>query len=112
MNDFFTALENAPAGTRRDLAETLAALRFGADGLLPVVAQCAATGQTLMLAWMNRDALRETLQSGRMAYFSRRRQTLWRKGETSGNIQELVSLSADCDGDALLAKVRQTGPAC
>lgn len=111
MHDFFAALENAPAGTRPDFQQTAAALRFD-GGLLPVVAQCADTGQTLMLAWMNREALDKTLQTGRMVYFSRRRNALWQKGETSGNIQTLVSLSADCDGDALLATVRQTGPAC
>ena len=111
MHDFFTALESAPAGNRPDLQKTLAALRFD-GGLLPVIAQCADTGQTLMLAWMNREALQKTLQTGRMVYFSRRRNALWQKGETSGNIQMLVSLAADCDGDALLAAVRQTGPAC
>lgn len=111
-DDFFTTLQTAPVGARRELQQTLAALRFDERGLLPVVVQCAASKQVLMMAWMNRKALAQTLQSGRMVYFSRSRQALWRKGDTSGNIQELLSLAADCDGDTLLAVVRQTGAAC
>lgn len=111
LNKFFAGLEGAPAGTRPDFQKTLAALRFD-GGLIPVAAQCADTGRLLMLAWMNREALQKTLQTGRMTYFSRTRNALWQKGETSGNIQNLVSLAADCDGDALLARVRQTGAAC
>ncbi|MGI9297551.1 MAG: phosphoribosyl-AMP cyclohydrolase [Gammaproteobacteria bacterium] len=110
--DFFADLESAAAGARRDLRRTIAALRFDRRGLLPVTAQCARSGRVLMQAWMNRDALDRTLACGRMTYFSRRKNALWQKGETSGNVQELVSLSADCDGDSLLAVVRQTGPAC
>lgn len=85
---------------------------FGADGLLPVVTQDAADGQVLMLAWANREALDATLQSGQAHYYSRSRQELWRKGATSGNTQEIVAVRLDCDGDALLYLVRQTGPAC
>lgn len=110
--DFFEALESAEDGERRALPETLSSLRFDARGLLPVVTQCADSGRVLMLAWMNMDALRATMRDGLMTYFSRRRGTLWRKGETSGNVQRLVSLSADCDGDSLLAVVHQTGSAC
>lgn len=87
-------------------------IRFDDKGLVPVIAQDAKTGAVLMLAYMNREALKETLETGKMCYYSRSRQCLWRKGETSGHVQELVSLSYDCDGDALLARVLQTGPAC
>jgi phosphoribosyl-AMP cyclohydrolase len=87
-------------------------VRFGPDGLIPAVAQQHDTGEVLMLAWMNADALAETLATGRVCYWSRSRQALWRKGETSGHTQRLVSLRLDCDGDALLLLVDQTGPAC
>ena len=90
----------------------LARIAFDADGLVPVVAQQHDTGEVLMLAWMNRDAVAETLASGRMCYWSRSRRTLWRKGETSGQVQHLIGLRLDCDGDALLALVDQTGVAC
>ena len=90
----------------------LAAVRFNADGLVPVIAQSAADGEVLMLAWMNRATLEETLTSGQVTYWSRSRQKVWRKGETSGHVQRLVSASVDCDGDTLLLKVDQTGPAC
>ena len=105
-------LEAAPTGTRVALDAVFDALRFDADGLLPAVAQHADSGEVLMFAWMNRAALRETLQSGRVCYFSRSRGSLWRKGETSGNIQQLKELRFDCDGDVILMKVDQTGPAC
>jgi phosphoribosyl-AMP cyclohydrolase len=88
------------------------ALRFGADGLVAAIAQQHDTGEVLMLAWMNADAVAETLASGRACYFSRSRQALWRKGETSGQVQRLVELRVDCDGDALLLLVDQTGVAC
>jgi phosphoribosyl-AMP cyclohydrolase len=87
-------------------------LRFNEAGLLPAVAQDAGTGEVLMLAWMNAEAVRRTLQTGRVTYWSRSRQNFWVKGETSGHVQELVELRVDCDADALLLKVRQTGPAC
>jgi phosphoribosyl-AMP cyclohydrolase len=93
-------------------AGVAAAVRFGADSLVPVVAQQHDTGEVLMLAWMNRDALEETLVTGRLCYWSRSRRQLWRKGETSGQTQRLVELRLDCDGDALLARVEQTGVAC
>ncbi len=105
-------LESAPTGTRVALDAVFDALRFDADGLLPAVAQHADSGEVLMFAWMNREALRETLQSGRVCYFSRSRRSLWRKGETSGNVQQLKELRFDCDGDVILMKVHQTGPAC
>lgn len=93
-------------------AEDIATLAFNADGLVPVVAQDEATGAVLMLAWANHDALLQSLETGRMTYWSRSRQALWAKGETSGHTQRLVSLAADCDRDAVLATVDQTGPAC
>jgi phosphoribosyl-AMP cyclohydrolase len=80
-------------------------------GLVPAIAQDAATGQVLMLAWMNRDALEETLRTGRAVYFSRSRNKLWRKGEESGNVQEVREVFIDCDADTILLKVHQVGGA-
>jgi phosphoribosyl-AMP cyclohydrolase len=90
----------------------LAAVTFDANGLVPAVTQDAASGEVLMLAWMNADSLRRTLESGDVTYWSRSRQKLWRKGETSGHTQRLTEAYVDCDGDTLLLKVAQTGPAC
>ncbi len=87
-------------------------LTWNERGLLPVVAQDAATGEVLMVAWANREALENTLETGEAWFWSRSRETLWRKGETSGNVLRLVSLHADCDGDTVLARVQPTGPAC
>ena len=95
-----------------DAAGLLAQVRFNADGLVPAIAQSADTGEVLMLAYMNREALEETIATGRVCYWSRSRQRLWRKGESSGHTQRLVGLSLDCDGDALLVRVEQKGPAC
>jgi phosphoribosyl-AMP cyclohydrolase len=89
-----------------------AALRFDDAGLIPAVAQQHDTGEVLMLAWMNRPALEETLATGQVCYFSRSRGRLWRKGEVSGQVQRLVELRVDCDGDTLLLLVDQTGVAC
>ena len=82
-----------------------------AGGLVPVITQDAATGEVLMMAYMNPEAFAETLRTGRACYFSRSRNRLWRKGEESGNVQEVCSVYVDCDGDALLLKVRQVGGA-
>ncbi|WAR46202.1 phosphoribosyl-AMP cyclohydrolase [Methylomonas rapida] len=90
----------------------LAELPFNADGLLPAIAQQYDSGEVLMLAWMNREAILETLSTGRVCYWSRSRQRLWRKGETSGHHQTLKELRLDCDGDTLLLMVHQQGPAC
>lgn len=90
----------------------IAAIRFDERGLVPAVAQDAATREVLMLAWMNRAAVAETLATGRACYFSRSRGALWRKGETSGQIQALVDLRVDCDGDTVLLLVHQHGVAC
>jgi phosphoribosyl-AMP cyclohydrolase len=93
-------------------ASVLAALKFDSNGLVAAVAQQHDTGEVLMLAWMNRDAVAETLATGQVCYWSRSRQSLWRKGETSGHFQKLKELRVDCDGDAILLQVEQTGPAC
>ncbi len=89
-----------------------AAVIFDAAGLVPAIAQQHDTGEVLMVAWMNREALAETLATGRVCYWSRSRGRLWRKGETSGQAQRLVELRLDCDGDTLLLRVEQTGVAC
>ncbi len=105
-------LEGAAVGTRIPLSDLLSALRFDASGLLPAIAQQHDSGEVLMLAWMNLEAVTESLRTGQVCYFSRSRQALWRKGESSGQTQRLVELRVDCDGDTLLLKVDQTGPAC
>ena len=86
-------------------------LTFTKDGLIPAIAQQYDTGEVLMMAWMNKDSLAETLATGRVCYWSRSRRAFWRKGDTSGHIQELVELRYDCDGDTLLVLVNQTGAA-
>jgi phosphoribosyl-AMP cyclohydrolase len=86
--------------------------KFDEHGLVAAVAQDADTGEVLMLAWMNADALRLTLETGRAVYWSRSRGELWRKGDTSGHEQHVVETRVDCDQDAVLLKVRQTGAAC
>lgn len=90
----------------------LDAVRFDGRGLVAAVAQQHDSGEVLMLAWMNREAVEETLRTGRVCYWSRSRGALWRKGETSGQVQKLVEIRLDCDGDALLLLVEQTGVAC
>ncbi|WP_290797593.1 phosphoribosyl-AMP cyclohydrolase [Halomonas sp.] len=105
-------LEQAERGERHALAEVLAAIPWNADGLITAIAQQHDSGEVLMLAWMNREALLETLTTGRVCYWSRSRQTLWRKGESSGHRQRLVEARLDCDGDAVLLRVDQQGPAC
>lgn len=95
------------------ISEILQKVRFDADGLVAAIAQSAtAPHEVLMLAWMDEGALRETLTTGRVCYYSRSRQKLWRKGETSGQVQILVSAMLDCDGDAVLLRVAQQGVAC
>lgn len=92
--------------------EWLDAVRFGADGLAPVVVQDAATGAVLMLAWVDREAVRRTVGDGRAWFFSRSRRSYWLKGETSGNFLRVAEVRYDCDADALLYRVRPEGPAC
>jgi len=87
-------------------------IKFGPDGLVPAIAQQHDTGDVLMVAWMNREAVRLTLAEGQVCYWSRSRGRLWRKGETSGQIQRLRELRLDCDGDTLLLLVEQAGVAC
>lgn len=94
------------------LAEIKDQLIFNESGLIPVVAQQHTTGEVLMLAWMNMEAIKETIETGYVCYWSRSRTSLWRKGETSGHTQKLIELRIDCDGDSLLALVDQVGPAC
>lgn len=108
----FKELESAAPGTRVPLAELLESLRFDSRGLIPAIAQQHDSGEVLMMAWMNREAVTETLTTGRVCYYSRSRQSLWRKGEASGHVQRLVEFRVDCDGDTLLLQVDQAGPAC
>ena len=98
--------------TEPGVEELLAAIAFDRDGLVPVVAQQHDSGEILMMAWMNRAAIVETLRAGQAVYWSRSRGKLWRKGETSGQVQRVVDLRLDCDGDTILLLVDQTGVAC
>ncbi len=111
MNEFLL-LEETPVGGSRPLAAVLDAVPWNSDGLIASIAQQHDSGEVLMLAWMSRVALEETLASGWVCYWSRSRQSLWRKGETSGHRQRLVEARLDCDGDAVLLLVDQVGPAC
>lgn len=88
------------------------ALKYDDKGLIPAIAQDAETGEVLMMAWMNAEAVQRTLDSGRVTYWSRSRQSFWVKGESSGHVQALVEFRFDCDRDCVLVQVRQTGPAC
>ena len=105
-------LETAALGSRWPLTAVLDALPWNSDGLIAAIAQQHDSGEVLMLAWMNRRALAETLASGQVCYWSRSRQCLWRKGESSGHRQRLIEARLDCDGDAVLLQVEQQGPAC
>lgn len=89
-----------------------AALQFGDDGLMPAIIQDDVSGEVLMLAWMDREAVRRTLTTGRVTFWSRSRQEYWRKGDTSGHRQYVRSVAADCDADTLLVRVIQIGAAC
>lgn len=87
-------------------------LKYNADGLIPAIAQDHATGEVLMMAWMNHESLQRTLESGQATYWSRSRQEFWVKGLTSGHTQKVVSVAVDCDADTVLLKVEQIGAAC
>lgn len=110
--NFYKNTEKSALGDQFPLADALAALQFNEDGLIPAIAQQHDSGHVLMMAWMSREALEETLRTGRVCFWSRSRKALWRKGESSGQVQMLKSVSIDCDGDTLLLQVDQTGPAC
>lgn len=106
-------MSNTPTQISDDsLSEILDQIQFNEDGLVPAVAQQHDTGEVLMMAWMNETAIRETLSNDRVCYWSRSRGKLWRKGESSGQVQLLKGFRVDCDGDTLLLAVDQTGPAC
>ena len=90
----------------------LSDIKFNEKGLIPVVAQCVNSGKVLMMAWMNEEAVNKTIDTNDMYYFSRSRQKLWQKGETSGHFQKLIELRLDCDNDTMLALIEQTGAAC
>jgi phosphoribosyl-AMP cyclohydrolase len=111
-SQFFNALETMPDGTSLALSEVIRHLSFNDSGLIPVITQDASSKMVLMMAWMNLDALEKTLATGRVTYWSRSRQALWIKGESSGHTQELVSMYFDCDGDSVLCLANQTGAAC
>ena len=109
---FYNSLERMSDGESVPLTSVIDRLSYSESGLVPVVTQDAASKDVLMLAWMNKEALQLTLSTGRVTYWSRSRQQLWIKGETSGHTQALVSMSFDCDGDAILCQVDQSGAAC
>lgn len=110
--DYFVALERHDNNIPIGLSEVIEQLAFNEQGLIPVITQDASTKSVLMFAWMNKEALQHTLDTKRVTYWSRSRQKLWIKGETSGHIQKLVSMSFDCDGDTILCQVEQQGAAC
>ncbi|MEY4320233.1 MAG: hypothetical protein RLZZ471_174 [Actinomycetota bacterium] len=87
-------------------------LAYGPDGLIPAIVQSASTGRVLMMAWMNRESLSQSIELGETVFWSRSRQEFWHKGATSGNTQQIVSIESDCDADSLLIKVNENGPAC
>ncbi len=113
QRDYFIALEHnnndSPPLALSDVIEQLA---FNQEGLIPVITQDANTKSVLMFAWMSKDSLKKTLETKRMTYWSRSRQQLWIKGETSGHVQKLLTMSFDCDGDVILCEVEQQGGAC
>lgn len=98
--------------TDKTIDTIISQLTFNDDGLVPAIAQQYDTGEVLMMAWMNADAVRETIESGRVCYWSRSRQALWRKGESSGQTQSLKEFRWDCDTDTILVQVDQVGVAC
>jgi len=110
--EFFQALESLADQESLPLDEVIENLSFDDNQLVPVITQDANSKDVLMFAWMNKESLRRTLATRRMTYWSRSRQDFWVKGETSGHTQELVSMAFDCDGDAILCMVDQSGAAC
>jgi len=110
--DYFIALEHLGNNSSLALNEVIEQLAFNEHGLIPVITQDAETKTMLMFAWMNKEALQKTLATKSMTYWSRSRQQLWVKGETSGHVQRMISMSFDCDGDAILCQVNQQGAPC
>ena len=108
----FKDLETAKQGHTFDWQAIQSQIKYDSNGLIPAIAQQFDTNEVLMMAWMNERSLLETLETGKVCYWSRSRQNYWRKGEESGQIQLLKSLSFDCDGDTILLQVNQTGAAC
>ena len=111
-NTYFQDIEACSDGHFLALNEVIEKLAFNDQGLIPVITQEASSNRVLMMAWMNKSALAQTLNSGRMTYWSRSRNAFWIKGESSGHTQELLNMSFDCDGDAILCEVKQKGAAC
>lgn len=109
---FFTALEQHSSQEPLALSSVINELAFNEQGLIPVITQDANSNEILMFAWMNLDALKQTIATKRVTYWSRSRQQLWVKGDTSGHTQKLLTMSFDCDGDVILCKVEQQGAAC
>jgi len=109
---YFQKLEQHDNQLTVELTEIINNLAFNEQGLIPVITQDATTKEVLMFAWMNQDSLHKTIVTKRMTYWSRSRNALWIKGETSGHTQSLVSMSFDCDGDVVLCQVEQIGAAC
>jgi len=109
---YFLQLENSTSDIILELNDVIEELAFNEQGLIPVITQDATSKKVLMMAWMNKDALLKTVSTRRMTYWSRSRHAFWVKGETSGHTQALVSMSFDCDGDAILCEVNQQGAAC
>lgn len=108
----FKDMERAALGQQFDFDSVFAQIKWNQDGLLPVITQAQQSKAVLMMAWMNQEALLETLKTQQVCYWSRSRQCLWRKGESSGHRQYLTEARLDCDGDCLLLIVNQIGPAC
>ena len=108
----YKSLEKQRKNTTLDTQEAISNLQYNQDGLIPAIAQQHDTGEVLMMAWMNKLSIEETLKTGQVCYWSRSRQCYWRKGESSGHVQKLKEMRTDCDGDTLLLLVDQKGPAC
>lgn len=111
-NTFFESKERYIEGQEFSCSSALTNILYNNDGLVPVITQDSSTMKVLMLAWMNQESIQKTLETGMMTYWSRSRQSLWMKGETSGNTQRLQHMSIDCDGDSILCLVDQKGAAC
>ena len=112
QNTYFLDLESIEEGDSYELSEVIDRLSFNENGLVPAIAQCIETDEVLMMAWMNKEAIVQTIETGIVTYWSRSRNNFWVKGETSGHIQSLKQLLIDCDGDTILCKVHQKGAAC